>query len=75
MRQRKKKSDKSEAKKKDKEIPLVKNKQRPKVVTLLAKGNCLIGALFHVDGLDNTSEFDPFFIERIKNCMQLMAEK
>jgi hypothetical protein len=31
--------------------------------------------VFHVSGNDNTGEFDPFFIERIKNCLHLMTEK
>lgn len=28
-----------------------------------------------MDRSDNTAEFDPFYIERIKNCLALMAEK
>jgi hypothetical protein len=45
------------------------------MVTLVAKGNCVIGAVFHVNDLDNKGEFDPFFIERMKNCLHLMTEK
>lgn len=35
----------------------------------------MVGAIFHVDKADNTAEFDPYYIERIKNCLNLMAEK
>jgi hypothetical protein len=29
----------------------------------------VIGAVFHVVALDNTGEFDPYFVERIKNAL------
>jgi hypothetical protein len=29
----------------------------------------------HILAEDNTGEFDPFTIERIKNCMQMMVDK
>lgn len=29
----------------------------------------------HVLGDDNTGEFDPYFVERIKNAMQIMIDK
>ena len=41
----------------------------------MAKASCIVGAVFHVNGIDNTGEFDPLFIERIKNCLHLMTEK
>lgn len=46
-----------------------------KIMTLVARDECVIGAVFHVMGEDETGEFDPFFIDRIKNCLQLMFEK
>lgn len=52
-----------------------KNRDRCKLLTLVSRGHCLIGAVFHIYNGDNTAEFDPFFIERIKNCLNLMAEK
>jgi predicted RecB family nuclease len=42
---------------------------------LVSKGDYIVGAVFHVNSTDNTGEFDPFFIERIENCMYLMKEK
>ena len=41
----------------------------------MSRGHCVVGAIFHVHRTDNTAEFDPFFIERIKNCLTLMVEK
>lgn len=77
MRLRKKKVTKSEEKQKRKEdkAKAGNSSYKKKIVTLVAKGSCLIGALFHVNSEDNTGEFDPYFIERIKNCLQLMVEK
>jgi hypothetical protein len=76
MRIRHKKNSKSEAKDTPHVIDetLPKNR-RQKLVTLVAKGSCVIGAVFHVNSKDNTGEFDPFYIERIKNCLHLMTEK
>ena len=31
--------------------------------------------MFHAVNADNTAEFDPYYIERIKNCISLMVEK
>ena len=52
-----------------------KYKNKWKIVSLVAKGHCVVGAVFHVVCDDNTGEFDPYFIERIKNCISLMFEK
>lgn len=41
----------------------------------LENGALVIGAVFHVLSEDNTGEFDPYFIERIKNALQLMRNK
>ena len=49
--------------------------QRQKILTLVSRGHCVVGAVFHVLRADNTAEFDPYFIERIKNCLTLMVEK
>ena len=46
-----------------------------KIITLVSRGHCVIGAVFHVLNPDNAAEFDPYFIERIKNCLSLMVEK
>lgn len=35
----------------------------------------LIGGVFHVVHTDNTGEFDPYYIERMKNALSLMQEK
>lgn len=35
----------------------------------------MIGVVCHILGDDNTGEFDPYCIERIKNAMQLMFDK
>ena len=32
-------------------------------------GKLVVGAVFHVLGEDNTGEFDPYFVERIKNSL------
>ena len=50
-------------------------KSKWKIVSLVSKGHCVVGAVFHVVCDDNTGEFDPYFIERIKNCISLMFEK
>lgn len=52
-----------------------KIKQKWKILTLVSKGHCVVGAVFHAMSADNTAEFDPFYIERIKNCLNLMVEK
>ena len=52
-----------------------KLKNKWKIVSLVARGHCVVGAVFHVVCDDNTGEFDPYFIERIKNCISLMYEK
>ena len=41
----------------------------------MSRGHCVVGAVFHVLNQDNAAEFDPYFIERIKNCLSLMVEK
>ena len=33
----------------------------------------MVGAVFHVVRDDNTGECDPYYIERIKNCMTMMS--
>jgi hypothetical protein len=38
-------------------------------------GALVIGAVFHVLSEDNTGEFDPYYIERMKNALQLMKSK
>jgi len=45
-----------------------RNKSR-KLVTLVARGQLIVGVVCHVLADDNTGEFDPYFIERIKNAM------
>ena len=45
------------------------------MVTLVGRGHCVIAALFHAVSDDNTAEFDPYYIERIKNCLSMMFEK
>ena len=52
-----------------------KQKSKWKIVSLVARGHCVVGAVFHVVRDDNTGEFDPYYIERIKNCMSMMFEK
>lgn len=34
-----------------------------------------MGVVSHVLTADNTGEFDPYFIDRIKNALQLMIDK
>lgn len=46
-----------------------------KLITLVSRGHCLVGAVFHLNRPDNSAEFDPYFIERIKNCLSLMLQK
>lgn len=46
-----------------------------KLAVLVLKGSVVVGAVFHINSVDNTGEFDPFYIERIKNCIQLMLDK
>ena len=41
----------------------------------MVRGQVVIGAVFDVKGEDNIGEFDPFFVERIKNCMSLLYQK
>lgn len=76
MRQRKPKktSAKSENadQKKDKTID---SDRSEKLAVLVLKGSVVVGAVFHLNSVDNTGEFDPFFIERIKNSIKLMFEK
>ena len=44
-------------------------------MTLVSRGHCVVGAVFNILNYDNAAEFDPYFIERIKNCLTLMMEK
>lgn len=46
-----------------------------KLVSLVGKGQLVVGVVCHVLGDDNTGEFDPYFIDRIKNTMHLMVDK
>jgi len=46
-----------------------------KLITLVSRGHCVVGAVFNVLSDDNAAEFDPYFIERIKNCLSLMVDK
>ena len=52
-----------------------KNHLKWKLLTLVSCGHCLVGAVFHVVRPENAAEFDPYYIERIKNCLTLMVEK
>ena len=53
----------------------VSNNLKWKLITLVSRGHCVVGAVFHIDSIDNAAEFDPYYIERIKNCLSLMVEK
>lgn len=49
-----------------------------KLVTLVAgKGGSqvVIAGIFHVLDSDNTGEFDPYFVDRMKNALQMMCDK
>lgn len=46
-----------------------------KVCTLVSQGPMVIGCVFHVINEDNTGEFDPYGIERMKNALQMMRCK
>jgi len=39
------------------------------------EGSMVVGAVCHIVNDDNTGEFDPYFIERIKNALQMMRNK
>ena len=51
------------------------NNLKWKLLTLVSRGHCVVGAVFHIDSIDNAAEFDPYYIERIKDCLSLMVEK
>ena len=40
-----------------------------KLVTIVSSGYFVVGGVFHVVDEDNTGEFDPYFIERMKNAI------
>mmetsp|Transcript_18743 Transcript_18743/g.17872 ORF Transcript_18743/g.17872 Transcript_18743/m.17872 type:complete len:249 (-) Transcript_18743:724-1470(-) len=46
-----------------------------KLVALVGKGNLMVAMVSHVLFQDNTGEFDPYYIERIKNCINMMIDK
>ncbi|CDW73564.1 UNKNOWN [Stylonychia lemnae] len=46
-----------------------------KLATIVGRGQLIVGVVCHVLGDDNTGEFDPYFVERIKNAMQIMIDK
>jgi hypothetical protein len=47
-----------------------------KVSVLVSNGEALVlGAVFHVLNEDYTGEFDPFYIDRMKNTLQMMKSK
>lgn len=46
-----------------------------KLATLVSSGRLVVGAAFHVVASDNTGEFDPYFIERMKHALQMMKTK
>jgi hypothetical protein len=46
-----------------------------KLVALVGKAHLVIGIVCHVLADDNTGEFDPFFIGRIKNTLSMMIDK
>ena len=35
----------------------------------MGKNQLLVGVVGHIIGLDNTGEFDPYFIDRMKNAL------
>ena len=41
----------------------------PKICTLVSQGSMVIGCVFHVVNEDNTGEFDPYGVERMKNSL------
>jgi hypothetical protein len=46
-----------------------------KVCSLVSQGPLVIACVFHVISQDNTGEFDPYGIERMKNAMQMIRSK
>ena len=46
-----------------------------KLATLVSSGRLVVAAAFHVVANDNTGEFDPYFIERMKHALQMMKTK
>lgn len=61
---------------KEKRKRQVLNKGRTRKVAVLVSGkgsiengSLMIGAVFHVLSENNTGEFDPFYVERIKNAL------
>ena len=43
---------------------------KKKLVTLVCgQSSLVLGAVFHILAEDNTGEFDPYFIERMKNSL------
>lgn len=63
---------------KDKRIKKLLDFQRAKkMVTIVCdeSGALVIGAVFHILNEDNTGEFDPYFIDRMKNALQMMRNK
>lgn len=46
-----------------------------KVCSIVSEGPTVVACVFHVLSDDNTGEFDPYGIERVKNCMQMMRMK
>ncbi len=45
------------------------------MVTVVCRGEIVLGVVLHLFYKDNTGEFDPYYIERIKNCLLLMMDK
>ncbi len=46
-----------------------------KLVTFVARSEVVIAGVFHVLDEDNTGEFDPFFVDRMKSALQMMNDK
>jgi hypothetical protein len=51
------------------------NGRLKKLATLVSVGRLVVAAAFHVVASDNTGEFDPYFIERMKHALQMMKTK
>jgi len=51
------------------------NGRLKKLATLVSAGRLVVAAAFHVIATDNTGEFDPYFIERMKHALQMMKTK
>lgn len=53
----------------------IRNHRKQYVLSLVSQHNLVVGVVSSLSNYDPKAEFDPFLLERIKNCLRQLHEK